>query len=386
MPHPYYHRIAWIAVMLALVVIVFGAFVRLSNAGLSCPDWPTCYGRVTWPVHEHEIAHANDAFERPVESHKAWREQVHRHLAATLGLMVFALAFLGSRRVRGGKATVIGASLLVALAIPLYMRGEHAAASILALIGEMMLLGWALRPNGMLSPRGDFSRLSALLLAVIIFQALLGMWTVTWLLKPIVVMAHLVGGLTTLSLLTYLACRASPHAALHLPAAWRLRPLLLGAIAVVGIQIALGGWVSANYAALACGTDFPKCLGQWWPEHDFAEAFVLWRGIGADYEGGVLDGPARVAIQLSHRLFALVVVAWVIWLARRVRGIGEISGWGTMLYVLLGVQVGLGILNVVSGLPLKIATAHNAVAALLLFVLVLLLARLRPPHGSEKAS
>ena len=378
MPHRNYHRIAWIALLLVMVVIVFGAFVRLSNAGLSCPDWPTCYGRITWPVHEHEIAHANDAFERPVESHKAWREQVHRHLAGLLGLMVFTLALLGSRKVRGGKAVVIGASALVAAAIPLYMQGQHGWASALAIAGEVMLLGWALRPDGVLSPRGDFSRLSALLLAVIIFQALLGMWTVTWLLKPIVVMGHLMGGMTTMALLTWLACRASPNAALQLPAAWALRGWLVAGIVLVVVQIALGGWVSANYAALACGTDFPKCLGQWWPPHDFGEAFVLWRGIGTDYEGGVLDGPARVAIQLAHRLFALVVVAGLIVLGRRLRAIPEISGWGMALWVLLGAQVGLGILNVVSGLPLKIATAHNAVAALLLFVMVLLLARLRP--------
>lgn len=379
LPHPHYHRLAWIATLLALFVIVFGAFVRLSNAGLSCPDWPTCYGKVTWPVHAHEIDQANDVFERPVESHKAWREQVHRHLAATLGLMVFALAFLGSRRLRGGKALVVGASTLVALAVVLYMRGAHEAASVLAMVGELALLGWAMRPGSGASPRGDFSRASAVLLAVIVFQALLGMWTVTWLLKPVVVMGHLLGGLTTLSLLAWLACRASPQAGLALPAAWRLRPLMIGVIAIIAIQIALGGWVSANYAALACGTDYPKCLGQWWPQHDFGEAFVLWRGIGTDYEGGVLDGPARVAIQLAHRLFALVALAGVVWLGRRVRRVPEISGWGTMLLTLVGVQFGLGILNVISGLPLKIAVAHNAVAAFLLLTLIVLLARLHPP-------
>ncbi len=382
LPHRNFHRLAWIAVLLALTVIVFGAFVRLSNAGLSCPDWPTCYGRVTWPVHEHEIAHANDAFERPVESHKAWREQVHRHLAATLGLMVFALAFLGSRRLRGGKAVVVGASLLVALAIPLYMRGQYLPSSVLAVLGEAILLGWALRPGSVASPRGDFSRVSALLLAVIVFQAMLGMWTVTWLLKPVVVMGHLLGGMTTLSLLAWMACRASPQAALALPSLWRLRPMLIAAIAIVAVQIALGGWVSANYAALACGIDYPTCLGQWWPEHDFGEAFVLWRGIGIDYEGGVLDGPARVAIQLAHRIFALLVLAWLIWLGRRLRALPEVSGWGTTLLVLIATQFGLGILNVISGLPLKVAVLHNAVAALLLFVLVVLLARLRPPNGA----
>lgn len=381
MPHRQYHRIAWIAVLLALVVIVFGAFVRLSNAGLSCPDWPTCYGSVTWPVHEHEIAAANDVFARPVESHKAWREQVHRHLAATLGVFVLTLAFLASRRLRGGAVLVSGASALVVASVIAYIKGAHAWGGTLAIAGELLLLGWALRPDGVISPRGDFSRLSALLLAVIVFQALLGMWTVTWLLKPVVVMGHLLGGLTTLALLTFLAGRASPNAALHLAEAWRLRPLLIATLVVVVIQIALGGWVSANYAALACGTDYPTCLGQWWPQHDFREGFVLWRGVGIDYEGGVLDNPARVAIQLVHRIFAVVALLVVLWFARRVRAIGEISGWGTTLMVLVCIQFGLGILNVMTGLPLKLATAHNAGAALLLFVLVLLLARLHPPDG-----
>ncbi len=376
-PHRNYHRIAWIAVLLALVVIVFGAFVRLSNAGLSCPDWPTCYGQATWPVHDHEIASANDAFDRPVQSHKAWREQVHRHLAASLGLLVFALAYLGSRGVRGGKALVIGASLLVGIAIPLYMKGMHGTSAALAVTGEALLLGWALRPHGWLSPRGDFSRLSAALLAIIVFQALLGMWTVTWLLKPIVVMGHLLGGLATLSFLTWLACRASPMAALHSGAAWKLRGAMIFVVVLVAIQIALGGWVSANYAAMACGVDFPQCLGFWIPPTDFREAFVLWRGIGTDYEGGVLDAPARVAIQMSHRLFALVAASGVVWLALKIRRVPEIAGWGTAFIVLVGLQVLLGILNVMMGLPLKVAVMHNAVAALLLFTLVLLLARLR---------
>ena len=377
MPHSLYNKIAWIAVLLALVVIVFGAFVRLSNAGLSCPDWPTCYGRAAWPVHEHEIAHANENFDRPVESHKAWREQVHRHLAATLGLLVLGLAVLAARRVPRGLAVVLGASALVAISIPLYMRGEHVWASVLAAIGELALLAYAIRPGSSASPRGDFTRLSAFLLAVIIFQALLGMWTVTWLLKPIVVMAHLLGGMTTFCLLVFLACRASPNAGIDLPATVRIKPMLIVGLVLVGLQIALGGWVSANYAALACGTNFPHCLGSWAPPTDFREAFILWRGIGVDYEGGVLDAPARVAIHLTHRVFALVVAGHLIALGFKLRRIPEIAGWGKAIWILLAAQVGLGILNVVNGLPLKVAVAHNAGAAILLFALVSLLARIR---------
>jgi cytochrome c oxidase assembly protein subunit 15 len=374
-PHRLFHRIAWIAVALALCVIVFGAFVRLSNAGLSCPDWPTCYGRAAWPVHEHEIAHANENFARPVETHKAWREQFHRHIAAILGVLVLTLAALAARARRFGLATVFGASAVVAISIPLYMQQHYALSAVLVGAAEALLLAAAWRWSN-----SDFARIATLTLAVIIFQAMLGMWTVTWLLKPVVVMAHLVGGLTTFSLLVWMACRASPNAAIALPGGQGrgLRPMLIVAIVLVAIQIALGGWVSANYAALACGTDFPTCLGRWWPETDFGEAFVLWRGIGVDYEGGVLDGPARAAIHLTHRLFALVVAGHVIAFALRLRRSPRLAGTGMVLFVLLGAQVLLGITNIVSGLPLAVATAHNAGAALLLFVLVSLLARLGP--------
>ncbi|MCI1711793.1 MAG: COX15/CtaA family protein [Chiayiivirga sp.] len=373
-PHRQFHRLAWLAVLLALGVIVFGAFVRLSNAGLSCPDWPTCYGRATWPQHDEAVDHAATAI-RAVESHKAWREQFHRHIAATLGLMVLGLAVLAARARRHGLATVLGASALVAISIPLYMRQHYTEAAVLAGVAEALLLMAAWRWSNT-----DFARVATLTLAVIIFQAMLGMWTVTWLLKPVVVMSHLVGGLTTFSLLVWMACRASPNAALPVHASLhpKLRRMLIAGIALVAIQIALGGWVSANYAALACGTDFPTCLGQWWPATDFGEGFVLWRGIGVDYEGGVLDGPARAAIHLAHRLFALLVAGHLIALGLRLRRATALGAWGVALLVLLGLQILLGISNVVTGLPLKIATAHNLGAAVLLFVLVSLLARLRP--------
>ncbi|MFO1517904.1 MAG: COX15/CtaA family protein [Lysobacterales bacterium] len=322
--------LAWFAVVFALTVIVFGAFVRLSNAGLSCPDWPTCYGKLTWPKHEAEIAAANVAFpERAVEAHKAWREQVHRFLAGGLILTTAALATLCWRRRR-----------------------------------EL----------------GALARVPLAAMVVILFQALLGMWTVTWKLKPIVVMGHLLGGLTTFALLAYTALR------LTLPAQGSDQTATLRRMVIVGIglltaQIALGGWTSANYAALACGTDFPTCLGQWWPATDFREAFVLWRGIGVNYEGGVLDGAARTAIQLSHRLGAVLVaghflacglIAW-----RR-----GLRGYAAALLAALGLQWLLGISNVHFGLPLPVATAHNGVAAVLLFCALALLAALRPSARS----
>ncbi len=376
-PHRHFHRIAWLAVGLALVVIIFGAFVRLSNAGLSCPDWPTCYGKATWPVKPHDIAAANEAFpERAVEVAKAWREQFHRHIAALLGVLVLTLAALAARRRRGGLAVVFGAAALVAASIPLYMAQQYVASSVLAGAGEALLLAFALRWDNR-----DFARIATITLAVIIFQAMLGMWTVTWLLKPLVVMAHLLGGLTTFSLLLWMAWRSTPQPWLVVGEVGALRRLVVVGLALVGVQIALGGWTSANYAALACGTDFPKCLGQWWPPTDFTEGFVLWRGIGVDYEGGVLDGAARSAIQLSHRLFALLVAGHLLvlgWRLLRTPGLGH---WGVSLAFALVLQIALGIGNVMLGLPLWVATLHTFGAVLLLALLVGLLARLRGPQA-----
>ena len=373
----HFHRIAWLAVALATCVIVFGAFVRLSNAGLSCPDWPTSYGmatRPTTPDHASAADHAATAI-RPIEPSKAWREQFHRIIAALLGVLVLTLALLATRRRPQGWLQVIGAAVLVAIAIPLYMRGQHVAASVLAIAGELALLAGVLRWSDT-----DLARTSTLTLAVIIFQALLGMWTVTWLLKPVVVMGHLLGGLTTFSLLTWIAWRAT-GIPIRSGEAGRLRRLLLVGLVLLAIQIALGGWTSANYAALACGTDFPKCAGQWWPAHDFREGFVLWRGIGVDYEGGILDNEARIAIQLAHRLMALVVVGHLLALAARLLRSPGLRGWGTLLGALVLLQFGLGIANVVMSLPLHVAVTHNAGATALLFVLVTLLARLRAPDA-----
>jgi cytochrome c oxidase assembly protein subunit 15 len=374
-PHRHFHRLAWIAVLLALGIVVFGAFVRLSNAGLSCPDWPTCYGRAAWPVHEHDIAQANASFERAVETTKTWREQFHRHLAASLGLLILVLALVAARKRAWGVPVIIGAAVLVAASIPAYIGQHYVVAAVLVLVGELALLVAAKRWAD-----DAAARVAAITLMVVIFQAILGMWTVTWLLKPLVVMAHLLGGMATFSLLTWLAWRSSPRSPLVQAVAPKLRRLLWVGLALLALQIALGGWTSSNYAALACGADFPTCLGQWWPTHDFREGFVLWRGIGVDYEGGVLDGPARVAIQLAHRMMAVLVFGHFLIVALRMLRTPGLLFWGIALTVLILAQVGLGIANVMLGLPLWVATAHTAGAALLLFVVVGLLARLRAPE------
>lgn len=380
----HFHRLAWFATALTLCVIVFGAFVRLSDAGLSCPDWPTCYGRATWPQAAHEVDdHAASAI-RPFETHKAWREQVHRHLAASLGVLVLALALLAARKRRLGIAQVLVASTLVALAIPLYMRGMTTQALLVAGLGEAVLLFAALRWSNL-----DLARAAVLTLAVVIFQALLGKWTVTLLLKPIIVMGHLLGGMLTFSLLLWMAWRAT-HLPIRLINARALRVWVIAGLAVLGVQIALGGWVSANYAALSCGAggwvtatphwmDFPKCVGQWLPPTDFSEGFVLWRGVGADYEGGVLDGASRIAIQLAHRVMAIVVFVYLMVLSWRLARTPGLRGWAVALGLLTLAQVALGVLNVKLALPLWTAVLHNGGAALLLFVLVSLLARLGEP-------
>ncbi len=317
------HRLAMLTAILAFCVIVLGAWVRLSHAGLGCPDWPGCYGQLTWPVADKEIQTANEAFpERPFESSKAWREMIHRYLAGILVLLVFAMNWLSWR---GPKALHKFRSLTTALAV------------------------------------------------LIIFQALLGMWTVTLKLKPIIVMAHLLGGLTTFSLVLWLLFSSrrqfSDHPSM---AVRRLRDPIIVALIVLGVQIALGGWTSANYAALAC-PDFPTCGGQWWPEANFREGFILWREIGVDYEGGLLDGPSRVAIHLTHRIGAIVTVLVLLTLALRALKIPRLRSGGQVLMSLVLLQFTLGILNVVLYLPLSNAVAHNAGAALLLATLLGLL-------------
>jgi cytochrome c oxidase assembly protein subunit 15 len=386
LPFRHFHRIAWLAALMTASTIVFGGFVRLSDAGLSCPDWPTCYGRAAWPQAPSEVIDHAATKIRPLETHKAWREQVHRFLAGMLSIEIFSLALMAVRRRRLGVTQVIVSAVLVAAAIPLYMQGLHVAASVVAMLGEGILLVAAWRWSSASAPGGggDLARVAVLTLAMIIFQALLGMWTVTWLLKPIVVMGHLLGGLATFALLVWMAWRAT-QLPIRLGEANVLKRWLWVAFGLVIAQIALGGWVSSNYAALACGggswraANFPQCVGQWWPPHDFREGFTLWRGIGVDYEGGVLDGASRIAIQMAHRLMAIVVFCWVVACSLRLWRVPGMRGWAAGLLVALLAQVALGILNVKLALPLEVAVLHNAGAVLLTFLLVSLLARLKVP-------
>jgi len=317
------HRLAVIAAILAFCVIVLGAWVRLSHAGLGCPDWPGCYGQLTWPEAAEEVQTANQAFpERPFESNKAWREMVHRYLAGSLMLLVFAMTWLT-------------------------WRGPE--------------------------PLRKFRALATAVAILIIFQALLGMWTVTLKLKPIIVMAHLLGGLTSFSLILWLMFSSKRQPA-DRPSMGvrRMRESIIIAIVVLGMQIALGGWTSANYAALAC-PDIPTCGGQWWPDANFKEGFVLWREIGVNYEGGLLDQESRIAIHLTHRIGAIVTLLVLLTLAFRLLKVPRLRTGGKILMGLVLAQFTLGILNVALYLPLPNAVAHNAGAALLLMTLLSLL-------------
>jgi heme a synthase len=337
-------RFAVAGLLLGFTVVVLGAYVRLTAAGLGCPDWPGCYGHLT-PIGAAQAAHAHAAIYpgRPLEPGKAWREMVHRYAAGTLALIIVAIAALavGARRARR-----VSPPLAIALVV------------------------------------------------IVVFQALLGMLTVTWQLKPLIVTAHLLFGMTTLALLEWLvlSLRSTPWTdiagggagldtrrggASSLAASRRLTLL---ALAVLAAQIALGGWTSSNYAAIVC-PDFPRCQGSWWPHADFRNAFVLWRGLDINYEGGVLDNPARVAIHLTHRLGALVTsavlsLAAIFVLCRRGLAAARPRAWAVL--AALALQLTIGIAMVLRAFPLWLATAHTAGAAVLLLATLALLRSLSP--------
>jgi cytochrome c oxidase assembly protein subunit 15 len=296
--------------------------VRLEDAGLGCPDWPGCYGQLLGvPDEVHEVARAEQAYPgSPVDPVRAWKEVFHRYLAGALGLLIFALA----------------------------------------------VIAWRRRNEIRRSPG-----LATVLVAVVAFQATLGMWTVTLLLKPAIVVLHLLGGMTTLALMTWLAMREIDPPAAPPAAARALRPWAALGLAVLAAQIALGGWVSANYAALAC-PDFPACHGRWLPDMDFGHAFHVLRELGVTAAGAPLAQDALVAIHWTHRLGALLTVLYLGILASALLLTPALVRHGAVLVMLLAAQAALGVANVLAGLPLAVAVAHNGGAALLLAALVVL--------------
>ena len=317
-----FRKLVWFAVIYTFVVVVVGAYVRLSDAGLGCPDWPGCYGELTPHLAQDDIAKAVEdqgGTHGPVSLGKAWKEMFHRYIAGGLGLVILAIA----------------------------------------------VTAWLRRRELRQSPL-----LATSLLVLVMFQAALGMWTVTLLLKPVIVTLHLLGGLATLALLAWLGLRQETFKPVP-AAAMRLRPWALLTLLIVVGQIMLGGWVSTNYAALAC-VDFPTCHGQWLPEMDFHHGFQLVRELGMTAAGTHLSYDAITAIHWTHRVGAAVTFLYAGGFALVLLRTAGLAGYGAVLLAVLLLQVALGIANVVAGLPLAVAAAHNAGAAILLVTAVVI--------------
>ncbi len=319
----WFRRLALAGALLAAVVVVLGAWVRLTDAGLGCPDWPGCYGHV-YPNAGHAQAQSGLQFA------KALHEMIHRYFATTLGVVIVAL------------------------------------------------LIWAVRFR---KDRDQPLVPVALLFIVVCLQGALGALTVTLLLKPLIVTAHLLGGLTTLGLLWWLSLNPDTRQITTRESA--LQKFAFVGLVVLLLQIALGGWTSTNYAAVAC-PDFPTCQRSWWPQMDFRDAFVLWRGLGIDFEGGVLANPARVAIHFTHRLGAVVAGSILIALGLLAAAGGRSAAGrrlrraGRLLVFAVALQISIGVAMVHWGVPLPLATLHNAGAAFLVVSMVTLLRALWP--------
>jgi cytochrome c oxidase assembly protein subunit 15 len=316
-----YKRLVLLSVALTFAVVVLGAYVRLNDAGLGCPDWPGCYGQIGVPQAAQEIAQAQQQFPgAQLEPRKGWIEMVHRYCASILGLMIVAIALIAWRR-----------------------RADLKQSPALALI----------------------------LVAVVVLQGMLGMWTVTLLLRPAIVTAHLLGGMTTLALLSWLALgQFVSGSSKDIMLRSRLHRVAGIALIVLTVQIALGGWVSTNYAAIAC-SDFPTCRGRGIPSAmDFFNGFHLSRELGETGQGELLSIQALTAIHWTHRIGALVTTLVLGALAFRLLTLPAGRKIGTLLLGVLSIQIWLGIANAVSFAPLSLAVLHNAFAALLLTTLV----------------
>ena len=319
-----FKRIAMLGAILALCVVVLGAYVRLTDAGLGCPDWPGCYGTLTVPQSEAAIQKAQTVYpDSIIETGKAWKEMLHRYLAGTLGLVVLALFILAWKKANQ------------------YPQ-------------QIKVSPW----------------LTTALLGIIMFQAALGMWTVTMLLKPVIVSAHLLGGMTTLGLMTWIAHRNWGKYSSAIVQTAGSRWLIRFGLVILLMQIFLGGWTSTNYAALAC-TDFPTCHGAWMPHMDFKDAFHLVRELGQSADGSNLSLASLTAIQWTHRVGAIITLIYLGFLALNSLKYAQLKVLSFALIAVLFAQISLGIANLVLHLPLVLAVGHNLGAALLVIILVI---------------
>ena len=319
-----YRKIVFLTWFLTLDLIMFGAFVRLTDSGLGCPDWPGCYGQLS-PV--GAAAHIRDALEAmphgPVSFGKAWIEMIHRYVGAFLGMLIIAISWMAWRHRK-----VLGHSPALAIAT----------------------------------------------LVAVCLQGAFGAWTVTMQLMPLIVTTHLLGGMTLLAMMTWLAAREKRHAPV-VRNELRWRPWAVGGLALLFIQIALGGWVSTNYAALAC-MDFPTCHGNWLPNMDLASGFSLVRGLGELPSGEVISQDALTGIHWVHRNFALVVFAWLGTLACLMRRSPALHGPARLIVGLLAAQLLTGLTTIFFEWPLAVAVLHNGGAAGLVLACTTICARL----------
>jgi cytochrome c oxidase assembly protein subunit 15 len=303
-------------ICLAFVVIALGAWTRLVDAGLGCPDWPGCYGFVVFPTNEVEIALAQARYPTfPYDINKAIPEVVHRYFAAALGFLAIIMVYYS------------------------FKQNENK----------------------------NIRRWTIGLLIFICCQGLFGYLTVSLLLLPIIVTAHLFGGFTTLTLFFLIFLMSGRFDILEKMAIPKLKTIAGIALVVLLFQIFLGVWTSTNYASLACA-DFPTCQGSYMPEMDFKNGFNLNQEVGPNYLYGLLDNPSRVAIHYSHRVSAILVTVVFLILISKL-WFSNAAPLASTIGILLLTQISLGIINVVYVLPLYVAIAHNLIAALLLLTI-----------------
>jgi heme a synthase len=323
-----FKRLAWVTVFLTFDLIVFGAFTRLTDSGLGCPDWPGCYGEANPFLAHDDISAAQSAMPSgPVTVFKAWIEMIHRYLAMAVGVLIIAIC--------------VGA-----------------------------IHYWRKNKTSRYHPA-----LPLVLLVFVCIQGAFGAWTVTLKLQPLIVTTHLLLGLSLFALLCWHALRQTVHQTVTVTITKNLK--ILGAVTfvLVGMQIALGGWVSTNYAALACG-GFPLCQSQFMPEMNLEQGYTLWRHLGMTANGEYLPFSALVAINWVHRCFALVVVVAISALVYQTWKIPAFKKLAQGLLIVLILQLISGAVTVQFDWPLAVAVAHNAGAAALVFLLAMLNYRL----------
>lgn len=325
-----FKKITLFATIMASCLIVLGAYVRLSDAGLGCPDWPGCFGTLTVPESQLAIEKAQHTFpDQAIENGKAWKEMVHRYVAGLLGLLILSIGYLAYRNKKLLKVSIL---------VPYSLLG------------------------------------------IVFFQAMLGMLTVTLLLKPIIVSTHLIGGMATLAILTYLSYEHfNENSKLVLKKNIIFYMARFGLI-LIFMQIFLGGWTSTNYAGLAC-TDFPTCHGQWIPDMDFKNAFNIFRNLGQTSEGAPISLNALQAIQWIHRIGAITVVIYFGYLSYVLMKYKQLRFEAILLLTILAAQFIIGIANLTLHLPMVLAVSHNLTAALLVVIITIINTKIKKQYA-----